>query len=139
VIPGTVESALQRRRPKHDAPLTGTRNRRRRCGGVIRRLEHTAVSTGKAGDNRNETFGAPKEVRKLLRELAGAQMWQIEEVRPRPGQRWPTIYYEVTGPGGVVKTFGRPHEAWEYFQTLTNAPAARPEPPRSARARPGSS
>jgi hypothetical protein len=103
---------------------------------MIKRLEHTTVSTGDDGDNHKESFEPPKEVRKLLRELAGAQMWQIEEVRPRPGRRWSTISYEVTGAGGV-KTFGRPHEAWEYFQTLTNAPDARPEPPRTARARPG--
>ena len=95
---------------------------------MIKRMDHTTVSTGDHGDNREETFG-PKELRKLLRELASVQMWQIEEPRPRPGQRLPTIYYEVAS-RGVVKTFSRPHEAWEYFQKLTNAPDARPEPPR---------
>jgi hypothetical protein len=108
------------------------------CDGVIKRLERTTVSTGGAGDNRKETFEPPKDVRKLLRELAGAQMWQIEEVRPRPGQRWPTIYYEVTR-AGVAKTFARPHEAWEYFQTLTNAPDARRKTPRNAGAGRGAS
>jgi hypothetical protein len=81
------------------------------------------------GDNHGETFGPPKDGRRLLRELAGVQMWQINEVRQRPGRRPPTIYYEVTS-GGGVKTFGRPHEAWEYFQKLTNAPDKMPEPSR---------
>jgi hypothetical protein len=101
---------------------------------VIKRLERTTVSTGGDGDIRNKFVEAPKDVRKLLRELAGAQMWQVEEVRQRPGHRSPAIYYEVTS-AGTVKTFGRPHEAWEYFQTLTNAPDARAKPPRNAGAR----
>jgi hypothetical protein len=91
-------------------------------------MEHTTVSTGDRGDNREEAF-TPKELRKLLRELASVQMWQIEGPRPRPGQRSPTIYYEVTTADGV-RTFDRPHEAWEYFQKLTNAPDKMPEPPR---------
>jgi hypothetical protein len=96
--------------------------------GVIKRLEHTTVSTGEVGDNRQEAF-SPKEHRRLLRELAKVRMWHIEEARPRRGQRWPTISYEVTSADGV-RTFGRPNEAWEYFQKLTNAPDKMPEPPR---------
>ncbi len=92
------------------------------------------MSTGGDGDTRKESVDPPKDVRKLLRELAGAQMWQVEEVRQCSGHRSPAIYYEVTSVG-TVKTFGRPHEAWEYFQTLTNAPDARPEAPRNAGAR----
>jgi hypothetical protein len=65
-------------------------------------------------------------LRKILREQSGVQMWQIEEVRR--GQKWPTIYYEVSC-AGTAKTFSRPHEAWEYFRTLTDAPDAAPEPP----------
>jgi hypothetical protein len=94
-------------------------------------LEHPAASPGSTDDGRKGVFEPPKEIRKLLRETAGTQMWQVEEARPRRGQRYPTIRYEVTGPG-VAKTFGRPHEAWEYFQALTNAPDARPEPPPPA-------
>jgi hypothetical protein len=65
--------------------------------------------------------------RKLLRELAGVQMWQTEAGGVR-GVKWPVFQYEVVK-GGVVKTFGRPHQAWEHFQTLTHAPNAPPEPP----------
>jgi hypothetical protein len=82
------------------------------------------VSTGDHGET---TLSPPAARRYLLRELAGTQMWHIAETRPRPGHRLPTIYYEVISASGV-KTFGRPHQAWEYFQKLTNAPSARPEP-----------
>jgi hypothetical protein len=65
--------------------------------------------------------------RKLLRELAGVQMWQTEASSVR-GVKWPVFQYEVVK-GGVVKAFGRPHEAWEHFRTLTHAPNTPPEPP----------
>jgi hypothetical protein len=63
--------------PEEPVPTTHVRT------GVIKRLEHTTVSTGEDGDNREETF-RPKELRKLLRELAGVQMWHIEEAHRAP-------------------------------------------------------
>jgi hypothetical protein len=56
-------------------------------------------------------------------------MWHIEDVK-KDGQRVPTIRYVVKS-NGSQSIFERPHEAWRYFQQLTNAPDkdTRPEPP----------
>jgi hypothetical protein len=102
---------------------------------MIKRMDHTTVSSG--DDVHEQTVGRAKDMRKLLRNLAGVQMWQVEEVQPRPGHRLPTIYYDVTT-GSLVKTFSRPHEAWEYFQKLTNSPDA-PGPPAKGHDRTGTS
>ena len=69
-------------------------------------------------------------LRRLLRALGGVELWHVEEAR-KPGQKWPTIRYEVGSSSGGTKIFERPHEAWRDFQQLTHAPDKdmRPEPP----------
>jgi len=69
-------------------------------------------------------------LRHRLRALAGVELWHVEEPR-QPGQKWPTIRYEVAVAGADVKRFERPQEAWRHFQQLTQAPDrdVRPEPP----------
>src|SRR5262245_32074655 len=73
--------------------------------------------------------GPPLPLRRLLRALAGTELWHIEEPRTR-AQRIPTMLYLVKR-GGREATFNRPHEAWSYFQELTDAPDSdtRPQPP----------
>jgi hypothetical protein len=68
-------------------------------------------------------------LRRRLRVLAGVELWHVEEPK-MPGQRTPTIHYLVKL-GGSEATFNRPHEAWRYFQQLTDAPDKdiRPDPP----------
>jgi hypothetical protein len=68
-------------------------------------------------------------LRRQLRALDGVELWHIEEPKAQ-GQRVPTIRYIVRN-GVGEKAFGRPHEAWQYFQELTGAPDKdlRPEPP----------
>jgi hypothetical protein len=65
--------------------------------------------------------------RTLLRTLTGVELWHAEE---KGDQRRPIIRYVVKR-GEGERTFERPHEAWQYFQKLTNAPDkdVRPEPP----------
>src|SRR5215470_8260262 len=60
-------------------------------------------------------------LRHRLRALAGVELWHVEEPR-QPGQKWPTIRYEVAVAGADVKRFERPQEAWRHFQQLTQAP-----------------
>jgi hypothetical protein len=76
-------------------------------------------------DPRVTQIGRQAPLRRLLKELGGVELWQIEEVRI-PGYKWPVIQYEVAGGAGKTRIFSRPHEAWTYFQQLANA---HPEPP----------
>jgi hypothetical protein len=71
----------------------------------------------------------PIPIRKLLRRFGGVEMWHVQEGQI-PGQKWPAIRYLVST-GDDIRTFDRPHEAWGYFQKLTNAPNknAPPAPP----------
>jgi hypothetical protein len=94
---------------------------------MIKRLEQPTAPTGEHDGDEEGVYRAPKELRRLLRESPGVQMWQIEEVQPRPGHKDPMIRYEVTS-GGTEKIFSRAHEAWEYFRQLTDAPERLPEP-----------
>ena len=75
-----------------------------------------------------EVDAGMQTTKKLLRALAGAELWRVEDVRG--GQRRPTIRYVVKS-AGDERIFTRPHEAWRHFQQLTNAPDrdVRPEPP----------
>ena len=93
--------------------------------GQFQRRKTEAVDTS-LNESPGRGEGGPS-ARKLLREVAGVQMWQTETSGVR-GVKWPVFHYEVVK-SGVVKTFGRPHQAWEHFQTLTHAPNAPPEPP----------
>lgn len=65
--------------------------------------------------------------RTLLRTLIGVELWHVED---RRDQHRAIIGY-VVKKGSREHTFDRPHEAWQYFQKLTNAPDrdVRPEPP----------
>jgi len=74
--------------------------------------------------------GTQIAARRLLRTLDGVELWHIQEAR-KPGQKWPTIRYEVGSSGDPVEIFARPHEAWRRFQQLTHAPDKdmRPDPP----------
>jgi hypothetical protein len=73
--------------------------------------------------------GHPIPIRKLLRRLGGVEMWHVQEGRIH-GQKWPAIRYMVST-ADDFRAFDRPHEAWAYFQQLTNAPNknAPPAPP----------
>jgi len=80
-------------------------------------------------DHSRTSNGHAIPLRKLLRRLNGVDMWHVQEGRI-PGQKWPAIRYLVST-ADDVKTFERSHEAWAYFQRLTNAPNKNgpPEPP----------
>jgi len=73
--------------------------------------------------------GPPLPLRRRLRELAGIELWHVEEPKTQ-GQRVPAVRYQVKR-GSSEVTFNRPHEAWRYFQQLTGAPDKdlRPQPP----------
>jgi hypothetical protein len=66
--------------------------------------------------------------RKILRRNGSAEMWQSEATR-LPSQRGRVVRYFVGVAGGDVRSFDRPHQAWEYFQRITGAPAAPPDLP----------
>ena len=65
---------------------------------------------------------------RLLRTLGGVELWHVED--SRGGKKRPIIRYRVRS-ASDERTFERPHEAWRYFQQLTNAPDrdVRPDPP----------
>src|SRR5262249_50071866 len=65
---------------------------------------------------------------RLLRTLGGVELWHLED--GSGGEKRPLIRYHVRS-AGDEKTFERPHEAWRYFQQLTDAPERdlRPDPP----------
>jgi hypothetical protein len=73
--------------------------------------------------------GLPVPLRRLLRMLNGVELWHVEDDR-KGRQRIPTIRYAVKSTGNE-SIFERPHEAWRYFQQLTQVPDrdVRPEPP----------
>jgi hypothetical protein len=66
-------------------------------------------------------------VSRLLRTLAGVELWHVET---KGGEKHPIISYVVKSTT-ARKAFEKPHQAWQYFQHLTNAPDrdTRPEPP----------
>jgi hypothetical protein len=66
--------------------------------------------------------------RKLLRKNGSVEMWQSEAMRS-PSQRGHAVRYFVGTAGGDVRSFDRPHQAWEYFQRITGAPAEPPDLP----------
>ncbi len=66
--------------------------------------------------------------RKILRRNGGVEMWQSEATR-LPTQRGRVVRYFVGVAGGGVRSFDRPHQAWEYFQRITGAPAEPPDLP----------
>jgi hypothetical protein len=57
---------------EQDAAIVG-------CRIVIKRGEHTTTSTAHNGTRRDEIVKTPTDLRRLLREMGGVQMWQIEE------------------------------------------------------------
>jgi len=65
---------------------------------------------------------------RLLRTHAGIELWQIESAVN--GQKRPAIRYTVKS-AGREQSFDRPHEAWQYFQQLTDLldRDVRPDPP----------
>jgi hypothetical protein len=71
-------------------------------------------------DPRVTQGGQRAPLRRLLKELGGIELWQIEGIRIR-GYKWPAIQYEVAGDAVKTRIFSRPHEAWTYFQQLANA------------------
>ena len=76
--------------------------------------------------------------RKILRKNGSVEMWQSEATR-LSSQRGHAVRYFVGVAGEDVRSFDRPHQAWEYFQRITGAPAAPPDlppdPPESMRGR----
>jgi hypothetical protein len=66
--------------------------------------------------------------RKILRRNGGVEMWQSEAMR-LPSQRGRVVRYFVGVVGGDVRSFDRPHQAWEYFRRITGAPTAPPDLP----------
>ena len=66
--------------------------------------------------------------RKILRKNGGVEMWQ-SEANGLPSLRGRVVRYFVGVVGGDVRSFDRPHQAWEYFQRITGAPAAPPDLP----------
>jgi len=73
--------------------------------------------------------GPPVPLRRLLRMFNGVELWHLEDAG-KVGQRIPTIRYAVKSKSSE-SIFERPHEAWRYFQQLTQVPDrdVRPEPP----------
>jgi hypothetical protein len=73
--------------------------------------------------------GPPIPLRRRLRTLNGVELWHVESGE-KSRQRTPIISYVVKSVDGE-RAFDRPHEAWQYFQRLTEAPDRdlRPEPP----------
>ena len=68
----------------------------------------------------------PPGARKILRRSGSVEMWQSEAMR-LPSQRGRLVRYFVGVIGGDVRSFDRPHQAWEYFRRITGAPAAPPD------------
>jgi hypothetical protein len=66
--------------------------------------------------------------RKILRRNGTVEMWQSEATR-LPSQRGSAVRYFVGVAGADVRSFDRPHQAWEYFQRTTGAPAEPPDLP----------
>jgi hypothetical protein len=66
--------------------------------------------------------------RKILRRNGDIEMWQTEATR-LPSQRGRVVRYFVGTAGGDVRSFDRPHQAWEYFQQITGVPAEPPDLP----------
>jgi hypothetical protein len=60
--------------------------------------------------------------RKILRKSGSVEMWQSEATR-LPSQSGRVVRYFVGTASGDVRSFDRPHQAWEYFRRITGAPA----------------
>src|SRR5262245_53241108 len=80
-----------------------------RCRRIGKRWAPSNPTTGPPPDRPPSapSAGPPLPLRRLLRALAGTELWHIEEPRTR-AQRIPSILYLVKR-GGREATFSRPH------------------------------